>query len=792
MAKVASWTKWCAAVSATTKWCAAVSAALALLVPGAKTQAGDDAGPPSIDYVIDDWTQGTAPCVVESSWSHHPQIEAAPEQPRPRIVPIHKLPIPAGQKPEDRGFSPRPRCYASFSGINDTGWIPPDPTLAVGPNHIVETVNSTVAWFDKSTGALQFAAPFDSSGSPGFFEGVGAGSFCFDPRCLYDDIAGRFVVMCAEVYSSTAFIDIAVSDDNDPNGTWYAYQTDAVTTVGASTYWVDYPSLGFDDVGYYVTGNLFDFSSGGSGGAKYRIFDKSTMLSGGTVAYTDLRDSGSFSVQAGEHHSTPNAPFFMSINSTTSLKLQAIKTPITNPTLVTTTISVNTFASPPDAPNLGGSGIDTLDGRLINLEHRAGKLVCGHGVEINSNGKSTARWYEVNCKTWPQSGSPFLKQSGDVDIGDKVSDTAAWYPALSYNGNGGIGMTFAYSGTNEYAGIAYATHKTTDTGGVMTQIVRVQQGLDSYSNFRWGDYFDCCPDPSDATKFWGVGEFTRSSNSWGTRLFDFDTTWDAPTTGILMTLQGNKTTGGLSFTKGDIVRCDSGTAVYSMYFDLSDVLPTYPNVKSFALKPRSTIVMGFGAPLSIPRLTGGPNGTNVDPQDLVEFTPATLGDFTSGAWSFYFDGSDVGLDTNGENIDAIAFDGSGFPILSFTGPWDVGGGLTGKDEDLVLFTPTTLGSATTGTWSLLFNGRDTDVKLGSPGEDVDGLDFDSVNSKLTVSTDGDFQVPINLTGHMDDLITFTFTQLGSNPAGTWALTFDGSTKGLIDASDNVEDIEILP
>ena len=775
-----------------TKFAGATGCALALLVPGARTQAGGDDGPPAVDYVIDDWTAGSAPCVVESSWSHHPQIETAPELPRPRIVPIHKLPIPAGQKPEDRGFSPRPRCYASFDGIGDTGWIPPDPTLAVGPNHIVETVNSTVAWFDKATGALQFAAPFDSSGNPGFFEGVGAGSFCYDPRCLYDDIDGRFVVMCAEVYSSTAFIDIAVSDDSDPNGTWYAYQTDAVTTAGGSSFWVDYPSLGFDDVGYYVSGNLFDFSTGGSGGAKYRIFDKSTMLSGGTVAFKDLRDSGSFSVQAGEHHSTPNAPFFMSVNSTTSLKLQAIKTPISNPTLVTTTLTVNSFASPPDAPNLGGSGIDTLDGRIVNLEHRASKLVCGHGVEVNGSGKSTARWYEVQAKNWPQSGSPALKQSGDLDLGDKFNDTASWYPALSYNGNGGIGMTFAYSGTQEYAGIGYATHKTSDTAGVMTQVVRVKQGAASYSNGRWGDYFDCCPDPSDATKFWGVGEYTRSTNSWGTQLFDFDTTWDAPTSGILMTFRGDKTTGGLSFLRGDIVHCDPSTNVYSMYFDLSDVLPTYPNVKSFALSPTGTIVMGFGATLKIPGLTGGPNGTSVDPQDLVEFTPTTLGDFTSGTWSFYFDGSDVNLDTNAENIDALAFDLSGNLALSFIGPWDVGGGLTGHDEDLVLFTPTSLGSATAGTWSMLLNGRDTDVRLGSPGENVDGLDWDPANSKLTVSTVGDFQVPVNLTGHKDDLITFTYTALGSNPAGTWALTFDGSNHGLNDTNDDIEDIEILP
>jgi hypothetical protein len=59
-----------------------------------------------------------------------------------------------------------------FPGVTQGYWSPPDATLAVGPNHVVEVANSMIAFYTKN-GVLQFSAPLDNSGSPGFFEGVG-------------------------------------------------------------------------------------------------------------------------------------------------------------------------------------------------------------------------------------------------------------------------------------------------------------------------------------------------------------------------------------------------------------------------------------------------------------------------------------------------------------------------------------------------------------------------------------------------------------------------------------------
>ena len=79
-----------------------------------------------------------------------------------------------------------------------------------------------------------------------FFEEIGAGDFTFDPKCFYDIHSQRFVVLALEKYDNEAWITMAVSDDDDPNGVWYKYRTWSVIDINGSGYWVDYPGFGFD------------------------------------------------------------------------------------------------------------------------------------------------------------------------------------------------------------------------------------------------------------------------------------------------------------------------------------------------------------------------------------------------------------------------------------------------------------------------------------------------------------------------------------------------------------------
>ncbi|MCA9303261.1 MAG: hypothetical protein KC996_03980 [Phycisphaerales bacterium] len=393
---------------------------------------------------------------------------------------------------------------AQFPSISQTGWAPPDPTLAVGPNHIVETVNSLIAFYDKA-GNLQFSRQLGDAGSPGFFEPQGAGGFTFDPKCMYDHNTGRFIVVALETYGSTeSWIDIAVSDDSDPNGTWYKYRTDSVIQVGANEYWVDYPGIGFDDNAFYVTGNLFKLngpSSDGFAGPLFRIFNKTPLLNGDPVQIADIVPDFNASVQVAQSYGSAPRCFFLSRESSSELRVWTINNPLGSATLQSTTVAHASASSPSNAaPNLNGGTLDVLDGRLMNVHWRDGNLYAAHGID-GSGGRTKARWYHIATNNWPSSGSPSLVQQGDIE---GTGSQHYFFPAIASDSSNNIGLVMARSSSSEYANVRIAGHLDGDALGTMSAPEQVDIGSAGY-NGRWGDYFDLTIDPSDDRTFWYVG-----------------------------------------------------------------------------------------------------------------------------------------------------------------------------------------------------------------------------------------------------------------------------------------------
>ncbi|MCL4222154.1 MAG: hypothetical protein KJZ65_12385 [Phycisphaerales bacterium] len=407
-------------------------------------------------------------------------------------------------------LEPRVQPGLAFPGISQTGWVPPDPTLAVGPNHIVTTVNQDIAFFTKQ-GTLLFQVALGSPGNPGFFEPVGAGNFTFDPKVFYDHIAQRFVVVAPEVYGSTqAWISIAVSDDSNPIGTWYKYRTDAVIQVGTTTFWWDYPGFGFDNNAYYVNSNLFGLNQSGWGGVGFRVFRKSDMLAGQPVTYWTLRDGNAASAQAAQHFGSNIAPFFVSVNSGTSLRVHAITNPITNPALVSTTVTVPGFSSPTSAPSVGASAVELIDNRIFNAHWRDGNLYAAHG--ISAGGENAARWYHLRTNNWPSSGSVTLVQSGNVDGGPGLH---TFFPAIYSNSLGEVAMVVGSSSSTQRIAVNATGRVPSDPAGTMAPLTQLKLS-DVNGGGRWGDYYDICVDPLDDRTFWVIGEYVYSGgwNNW--------------------------------------------------------------------------------------------------------------------------------------------------------------------------------------------------------------------------------------------------------------------------------------
>lgn len=237
----------------------------------------------------------------------------------------------------------------------------------------------------------------------------------------------------------------------------------------------------------------------------------------------------------------------------------------------------------------------------------------------------------------------------------------------------------------------------------------------------------------------------------------------------------------------DIVEYDPNTGAWSFIFDGSDVGLGSLAIDGLTLLPGGDLLLSFTAPGNVPALIGGPNGLAVDGADLVRFTPTSLGSTTAGTLTFYFDGSDVGLDTTSENIDALSVAPDGRLIISTTANLSVPG-VSGVDEDLFIFNATSLGATTAGTFEMYFDGSDVGLDT-TVDEDVDAASSRPYGG-LLLSTVGPFSVT-GASGGDQDPFGFTPTQLGATTSGTFELVLDLSTVG-IDPAAHVEALEEVP
>ncbi len=426
--------------------------------------------------------------------------------------------VPGGMLPETRTST-----RTLFPTIGATGWTPPDPSIAVGPSHVLVTVNMSIAWYTKA-GVQQFSAQLGSPGNPGFFEDVGAGTFTFDPKCFYDHIAQRFVVLALETYNNateqSAWITIAVSDDSDPNGVWYKYRTDAVINVSGTTYWWDFPGLGYDQQAYYVTGNLFGLSASGYAGAGFRVFNKTPMLTGSAASYSTLRDGARYTVQPALHFGSNSAAYFADVENTTTMRIHAIRNPITSPSLSTTTVAIPSAPGSINPPTINGNPVSGAD---ITMPYWVnGKLYVVQNSQ--QNGRNVAAWNEFATNSWPTSGSVTRTQGGMIDAGPYLHTV---FPAIAANSVGDVGVVLGDSGENQRVNVAVAGRRQTDPTGAMGVPVVVKPG-DHDGGGRWGDYQAICVDPTDNGLFWAVGEYLSSSGGWQNWVTSFRVDDDSP------------------------------------------------------------------------------------------------------------------------------------------------------------------------------------------------------------------------------------------------------------------------
>jgi hypothetical protein len=246
------------------------------------------------------------------------------------------------------------------------------------------------------------------------------------------------------------------------------------------------------------------------------------------------------------------------------------------------------------------------------------------------------------------------------------------------------------------------------------------------------------------------------------------TVGDRPPVLMYFSLESSATLGGVGVANEDIVAFDGAT--FNVFFDGSDVGLSSAAIDAFSVVSPNQILLSFADSRSIAGISG-----TVDDSDIVRFTATSLGATTAGSFQMYFDASDVGLSTSDEDVDAVELLPDGRLVISTLAAFSVTG-VSGVGQDLLVFTPTSLGPTTAGTWAMHFDG--SDVALSSSSEAVDAVAIDAAG-RIYLSTGGSFAVT-GVSGADEDVFVFVPSQLGGATGGTFSssLFFDGSVRGV--------------
>lgn len=216
----------------------------------------------------------------------------------------------------------------------------------------------------------------------------------------------------------------------------------------------------------------------------------------------------------------------------------------------------------------------------------------------------------------------------------------------------------------------------------------------------------------------------------------------------------------------DVIAYSARRGNWYRYFDGSDVGLADNRISALHRDNDGSLLLSFSEDFNLAGLGF------VDDTDIVRFTPSSTGNNTAGTFTRYFDGSDVGLNNNTEDIDAFTIDPNGDLLISTNGSFNVPG-VTGEDRDILRFSATSLGENTAGSFALYFDG--SDVGLDTSTEDVKGLSLIN-DSELVISANGNYNVP-GLNGTGGDLISFSADSLGGNTSGDFSLFSDSAGNG---------------
>jgi hypothetical protein len=461
------------------------------------------------------------------------------------------------------------------NGGNQFSVEPPDQGLCAGNGFVVESANDVLQVYDTAGNALlngghavdlntfyRYPPAIVRSGP----NAGQRGPTVTDPSCIFDDAIGRFVhvvltldhVGLTASLTGTNHLDIAVSDTGDPTGTWTIFKLPVQNNGSDGTpdhhcnngfCLGDYPHIGADAFGIYLTTNEFAFFGPGFfyGSQVYGVGNSILTGGSGSVVLFDTLGAGpdgaGFTVWPAQTHGnqfdtdnggtefflSSDAVFFGSGTSNTIFLWTMSNTSTLNslspaPALGVSPIAVNTYAVPPRATQPAGNrplsdciadtvifpncnllvagvgshnnatfgppngSLNSNDSRMQQVSYANGKLWGALDTAVNVGGQDRAgiAYFVLN----PNSKKLFVQgQAG-------IANTDLTYPAIGVTESGRGVIAFTLTGDNDFPSEAFAG---IDAKAGMGNVQVAAAGAGAWDGFtsyvifgagrpRWGDY----------------------------------------------------------------------------------------------------------------------------------------------------------------------------------------------------------------------------------------------------------------------------------------------------------------
>ncbi len=421
-------------------------------------------------------------------------------------------------------------------GISSTGWTPPDSTGAIGPNNYVETVNSSIAVYDRNLN-LVAASTLQN------FAGQSPSVPLCDPQIQWDASAQRwlYTFLYCNLLSSVQRLLFGWSKSSDPSVLSSAGWCQWVFVN--DPYLMDYPKLGHNGNYLIVGGNLYNENPASPnppfGGARINWVqlpangDTSCTLpaSGGTSAPLLNGDGVSYTFTPVPVNTTNPAAasngYIVSAydpagNTGTAAgpmaKVAVWHLDAAGVLHADNDVAVNSYNTPSSAPELGSTNVlDTLDARLTQAVGDPVKGFYTQHTVAGAGGRSQVDWYEFTVSAATVS----LAQQGSVSSATDWVFNAAISPRWD-----GQGAAIAYnrSSANIDPLIAAQVRYLATAPGAWAPgelVLATSSAADNDhscnsppgSPCRWGDYSGLTPDPVQTNLVWGTSEFNTASGS---------------------------------------------------------------------------------------------------------------------------------------------------------------------------------------------------------------------------------------------------------------------------------------